>query len=260
MASIRLLKMVVAGVKDLPRNTSWLLSNALRPVGAAQEEARATMNATGHGLVDKVRSATVSVKEAIPGSVDSVELRLQRARAAAERAREAEDHAVQLAADASARADFAKEVAERDSAQLRDFESDRAKAVELRVEEARSIADAQVEEARSAAQSDAEQAIEREKDEARQRLQKARDEAEAAQDKAQTELSRATALLTEARKLADEATEAAQAAADEAHQQAEQLASSAHRDATAADEVVAEAKNVRSRSSANKTASTEKPK
>ena len=227
MASNRLLNVLVVGVKDLPRNSSWLVSRALRPVRATKEEAQATMNATGHGIVDTVRRATVSVKDAVPGSGDSVELRIQRARAAAERAHEAEDRAVQMAEDANALARFAKEIAERDTSHLRELRSERAKAVELRVTEARSTADAQVEEARSAAQSEADHAIAREESDAQKRLQKARDDAEAAQKNAEAELSRATALLTEARTLADEATEAAQAAADEAHQQAERLVSSA---------------------------------
>lgn len=247
----KLSSMLASGVKDLPRNTSWLLSRALSPVDATKGAAGATKDAasnTGSGIVDKMRGAGALVKDALPGSGDSVELRLQRARTAAERAREAEERAVQSAEVAKAKASYAKETAERDKVHLRDVKRDQSKQVAQRVAEARQAADAQVKEAQTAAQSDADQVIEGEEEQAQQRLQQAREEAEAAKEKAQHELSEAASKLADARQLADEATAAAKAAADEAHQQAERLVASAYSDATSADHIVAEAEQVQARS------------
>ncbi|MBA3234058.1 MAG: hypothetical protein H0T17_08955 [Propionibacteriales bacterium] len=259
--------LLALGVKDLPRNTSWLLSKALSPVDGAKGAASASKDAASsagstasHGIVDTVRSAGASLKDVLPGSSDSVELRLQRARAATERARESEDRAFASAEEAKARTSHAKETAERDKAHLRDVKRDQSKLVEQRVAEARRDADAQVDEAHKEAQSEADEVIESEETEAKQRLQKARDEAEDAQAKAKADLSDATSKLAEARQLADEATAAAQAAADEAHQQAKRLAATAHHDAESADQVVAEAERVRASSSATATVVTKRLK
>jgi colicin import membrane protein len=256
------------GVTELPRNASWLLSKALSPVGEAKgapggTKKNAVANASstpGNGIMDTMRAAGATVKDVLPGSGDSVELRLQRARAAADKAREAENRAVQSAEEAKAKANEAKTIAERDKVLVRDVRRDQAKQVEQRVAEARRAADAHVEDERAAAQSEADKVIADEEAQAQERLEKARDDAAAAQEQARAELSEATSRLAEARHLADEATAAAKAAAEAAHQQAEELASSAHHDAESADGLVAEAERVREHSSTSATSITRQMK
>lgn len=256
------------GVTELPRNASWLLSKALSSAGGDKGTSTGTKkdaagnasSAPSSGIMDTMRAAGATVKDVLPGSSDSVELRLQRARAAADRAREAENRALQSAEEAKARANEARTTAERDKVLVRDVRRDQAKLVEQRVAEARRAADARVEEERAAAQSEADKVIAQEEAQAQERLENARDEASAAQEQARTELSEATSRLAEARHLADEATAAARAAAEAAHQQAEELASSAHQDAKSADGLVAEAEKVREHSSTGATSITKQLK
>jgi colicin import membrane protein len=245
----RLVKAWGTGVKELPRNTTWLLSKALTPLEATKDAAGSATQAAGSGLVDIARHAGASVMDVLPVG-DSIELKLQRARAAADEAQQAEDEAVREAEEAKARTDEARQVAERCRAYVRDVEREQAQEVSDKVAEARREADARVERARAAAQADADKMVQRAKAEADDRVAKAREEAEAAQSKAKQTMADATASLAEARRLADEATEATKAAAEEAHRQAAQLAASADREAKSADERVREAEQVRSRATA----------
>lgn len=245
-AASRLVKAWGSGVKDLPRNTTWLLSKALTPLEATKDAAGSATQAAGGGLVDMARQAGASVLDVLPMG-DSIELRLQRARAAADEAQQAEEEAVREAEEAKARSDEARQVAERCRAYVRDVEREQAQEVSDKVAEARREADARVERARASAQADADRVVQRAKAEADDRVAKAREEAEAAQAKAKQTMADATVSLAEARRLADEATEATKAAAEEAHRQAAQLAANADREARSADERVAEAEQVRSR-------------
>src|SRR6478609_3277471 len=121
------------GIKDLPRNASWLLSKALRPIEAGTD---ATKGAGAHGLVDRSRQARVALREALPGNGDSIELRLARARAAADQARSAEEQALHDAEEAKAAALRAREVADGAKARLREAEKEQAKEVDRQVTEA----------------------------------------------------------------------------------------------------------------------------
>ena len=76
------------GLREMPSNTAWLLSRALKPaetLGDAAASAR-----------DQGRKATAAVVDSAPVG-DSVEIRARRAHEAAERAREAEERAVEAA-------------------------------------------------------------------------------------------------------------------------------------------------------------------
>jgi colicin import membrane protein len=236
-----------AGVKELPRNSAWLLSRALTPLETTKDVAGNVTQSAGGNLADLARQAGASVMDVLPVG-DSIELRLQRARAAAEDAQRAEDQAVSDAEEAKARSDEAREIAERCRAYVREVERQQAKEVDEKVAEARREADARVERARAAAQEDADGVVQRAKAEADDRAAKAREEAAAAQSKAKQTMADASASLAEARRLAKEATEVTKAAAEEAHRQAAQLTADAEREARSADERVAEAEQVGSRS------------
>jgi colicin import membrane protein len=243
-----------AGVKEIPRNTTWLLSKALTPLEATKDVAGNVTQSASSSLADMARQAGASVMDVLPVG-DSIELRLQRARAAADEAQKAEEQAVRDAEEAKTRSDEACQVAERCRAYVRDVERQQAKEVKEKVDETRREADAQVERARAAAQADADDVVQRAKTEADDRVARAREEAEAAQSKAKQTMADATASLAEARRLADEAKQATKAAAEEAHRQAAQLAADAEHEARTADERVAEAEQVRSRAASSPTGS-----
>ena len=242
----RIAKAWGVGVKELPRNTTWLLSKALTPLETTKDVAGNVTQSAGTNLADMARQAGASVMDVLPVG-DSIELRLQRARAAAEEAQAAEDQAVREAEEAKGRSDEARQVAERCRAYVREVERQQAQEVEEKVAEARREADARVERARAAAQADADNEVQRAKSEADDRVASARVQAEAARSRAKQTMAEATASLAEARRLAKEATDAAKAAAEEAHRQATQLAADAEHVAKSADERLAEAERVRSR-------------
>jgi hypothetical protein len=237
----------------LPRNTTWLLSKALTPLEATKDVAGNVTQSASSSLADMARHAGASVMDVLPVG-DSIELRLQRARAAADEAQQAEEQAVREAEAAKALSDEARQVAERCRTYVRDVERQQVKEVNEKVDKARREADAQVEQARAAAQADADDVVHRANAEAEERVARAREGAEAAQSKAKQTMAEATARLAEARRLADEAKEATRAAAEEAHRQAAQLAADAEHEARTADDKVAEAEQVRSRASSHTTA------
>ena len=244
----RLTKALGTGVKDLPSNTTWLMRKAVSPLDPRPVASRAT-DAAAHGLLDMARQAGASVVDALPVG-DSVELRLQRARAAAAEAQDAEDDAVQASLEAERETAEAEQVAERCRAYLADVEAEQAELVASRVAEAQREADEHVEEARRAAQEDADDSVERARTEAEEHIERARREAEQSHAQARERLEAATQKLEEARRLADDALEATRAAADEAQRQAEQVAAEAQRDARIAAERAAAAQEVRDRSAA----------
>ncbi len=227
------------GVKELPNNATWLLAKA---VGPLDHRSFSSAGPVG-GLVDVARQAGASVMDAVPGG-DSIELRLQRARAAVSQAQAAEDDAVQQSLEAERLAQEAEEVAERCQDYVRDVEAEQARLVEQRVAEARREAEVRVEEARLEAQSEADRALESAREEADARAEEARREAESANERARAGLEDARDKLVEARALSEEALEATREAAEEAHRQALQVAAEAERDARSAQERVAEAQRV----------------
>jgi hypothetical protein len=234
-------------VKDLPRNTTWLLGKALGSFDPTADGAKEKTSALGNGLLDRARQAGGVVKDVLPAPGDSIEAKLQRARIAADQAQEAEDSAVHDAEAAKEKTAEARRVADRCKAYVRDIEKEQAEEVSRRVDEARREAEARIEEERVRARADADQRIADAKAEADDQVTRARQEAEEAQAQAKERLSEATRKLTEARRLAEEATQATKAAAEEAHRQAAQLAAEADRDARSADERVEEAERVRLR-------------
>ena len=199
------------GLREMPSNAAWLVSRALQPadaVGTTAGDARA-------GARDKRRSLSATVIDAIPVGGDSVELRLKRAREAAERAREAEDHAVEAAEDAKERSDHARKVSERGRARITEVERETSRWVKQRIAEAQKAADEAVERARREA------------------------EAEAQEERQET-----------VAEVDQEAAEAARAAAEEAQRQAQELADEAEQQAGDAEAQVAAAEQLRQRSEA----------
>jgi colicin import membrane protein len=228
-----------AGLRELPSNTAWLLSRALQPAesaGSAAETAAA-------GTRDKARKLGASVADVVPGG-DSVEIRMKRARAAAERAREAEEEALAAAEESKRSSDEAGQVAKANKVRLAQLERELNRRVEQLVAEARRAADERVERERAAVRAEADQELEQQQQAAAAETQAAQHDAKAAQERAKALVAEASERLVEARELADEATQAARAAAEEAHRQAQALADDAEQQARAADEKVAAAEQV----------------
>jgi hypothetical protein len=242
--------MVALGMKELPRNASWLLAKALHPIGEAGGEGGSSRdehppgNGIGRSLAETVRSASATIKEALPSPGSSVEVRLERARAATEAAREAEEHALRSAEWARHLVDEVKQVDREERARLDAVRKEQAREVEQRVAEARRAADAQVEAERAAAQRDVDQQLAKEHEATERRIAAIREEANAAKEQAERDLVAATERLADARRLADEATAAAQAAAEDARQEAERLSARAQSGAKDRDDVLAEAEKL----------------
>ncbi len=103
------------GVKEIPRNASWLVGNAVKGVTNG--------SSNGTAVVDRARQAGDQIRSALPGE-SSVDAQLARARTAAERAQEAEREALAAAERAQLRAQEAEELSEREQARLSDVESE----------------------------------------------------------------------------------------------------------------------------------------
>lgn len=249
-----LVSVLTGGVKDMPRNASWLLGKALQlgesPSTNGDRDGSGSGADDRHGsntLVDAFRTATASVRDALPGG-DSVEARLERARVAADRARDAEKEALEAARTASELSEQAERTEEQEQARLSELEADQADAVRRRAEDARARADEQVAKEQHEAELDANAVLARERAAAEKRTTGAREAAQAAQQDAEERLRRATEQLAEARSLADEAANAATEAANAAREQAERIAADAHRDAESASEAVGRAEKMQKRS------------
>jgi hypothetical protein len=100
-----LLERTRTGLREMPSNAAWLLSQVFRP---AEAIGTATESATG-GARDQGLKIGAAIVDAVPVGQDSVEIRVKRAREAAERAREAEDRAVEAARESKALADHARQ-------------------------------------------------------------------------------------------------------------------------------------------------------
>jgi hypothetical protein len=230
---------LASGMRDIPRNASWVVGKALSTHDDADDAA-----ASGPTLGDAVRQAGWSLRGVLPGQ-DSVEARLEKARVAAERARAAEEAALEAAQAAHDRSVAADELAEEERARLGDVEAAQADKVEQRLEEARRRAEEMIAEERRSAEADATAVVEDERHASDERVAEARRAAQSAQEDAEDRFRRATDLLAEARALADEAAEAASEAADEARRQAEQVADDARRGADEATQAVTRAEELR---------------
>jgi len=241
---------LATGVKDMPRNASWLIGKAFRvgePPDQGDEENGDHRDAPT-SLMDVVRSAGATVRDALPGG-DSVEARLDRARVAGDRAHESEQDALQAAEHAAELSTRAEEIDRQERARIAHIEDEQAEEVRRRVEDARARADEQVAKEQREAELKAHDVLSQEREASDERSKGARDAAEAAQQDAEEQLRRATEQLAEARALADEAARAAEEAAANARAQAEQIAANAQRDASGAGEAVDRAVKLQRRSS-----------
>jgi hypothetical protein len=241
-----LVKQTRTGLREMPSNAAWLLSQMLKPaerVGDAAESAAA-------GARDRGRRASAAVLDASPVGGDSVEIRMRRAHDAGVRAREAEDHAVAAAQESKACADHARDTSERGRVRLRTVHRETERQVKQRVGQAQKSADEAVRRERLDAEAAAEQERQEAKAEVQAELENAQQAAEDAQQHAEELVQEATERLAEARQLAAEAAAAAREVAESAHRQAEQLAEEAQQQATDADAQVRAAEQLRERSEA----------
>jgi colicin import membrane protein len=218
------------GLREMPSNAAWLLSRALKPaetVGDAAHSAAA-------GARDRGRQAGAALIDATPVGGDSVDIRMKRAREAAERARDVEQEAVQASQAARDRAEHARKVSERGRAHMTQVQRETERHVKQRVAEAQKAADEAVRRAREEAEADSEERRQQVQAEVDEQLQDAEYEAEEARARAE--------------ELVAEATETARAAAEEAHRQARELAEEAEQQAGEADERIEAAQRLQERS------------
>src|SRR5512133_1449481 len=114
------------GLRELPANAAWLLSQVL----PTEEGGPAA------GPRDAARRIKASVEDAAPVG-DSVETRMKRARAAADRAQRAEEEALQAAEESKHSSDHARIVTERNRTELAELKRELKQHVERTVAEAR---------------------------------------------------------------------------------------------------------------------------
>jgi colicin import membrane protein len=224
------------GLRELRANAARLVSRAVRPGEVAGSAATRTR--------EKARELKATMVDASPLG-DSVETRMERARAAAQSAQEAEDDALEAARWSEESSARAKELAESNRAWLTDLKREIDDRVKQRVAEARRAADEQVEQERAAAQREADQELEAAQAQSNGELEAAERDAEEKQQRAEDLEAEARERFAEAQQLADEAVQAARAIAEDAHRQAQQLVEDAEQQANSADELVAAAAQVR---------------
>jgi hypothetical protein len=220
-----LLEQTQTGLREMPSNAAWLLSRAR----------------------DGRRKVSAAVVDTAPFGGDSVEIRMKRAREAAERAREAEEQAVEAGQESQERADYARQVSERGRARRAEVQQETSRWIKQRVAEAQKAADEMVKRERQAAEGEAQEEREQVNAEVAEEIEHAQGVAEQAQGRADALVEDAAAKLAEAKQLAEEAAEAARAAAEEAHRQAQQLAEEAEQQASEADAQVSAAEQLRQR-------------
>jgi colicin import membrane protein len=224
-----LLERTRTGLREMPSNAAWLVSRALKPadaIGSAAESA-------GAGARDRGRKVKAAVVDAAPIGGDSVEVRMRRAQDAGERAREAEDRAVEAARESKDLAAHVRQMSERGRARLKEVEQETSRQVKQRVAQAQKAAEADAEGKRKEVQEEIDDEM-----------------GDASQQRAEELVEDATEKLAEARRLADEAAEAARAAAEEANRQAEQIAGEADQHASDAEERVNVAEQLRGHAAA----------
>ena len=225
------------GVKEIPRNASWLVGQAVKGATNGTPD--------GSAVVDRARHAGDQIRSALPGE-SSVDAELARARAAAERAQEAERDALAAAERAQEAAREAEDLTESEQARLAEVESEQQREVDRRTTEARRRADELVAAEQAQAEQDAAAVLDRERSARDDRVRQAREEAERAQVAAEESYNRAATLLSEARERADDAAATATEAAERARAEAEEMASQARAEAEEAHRAVADAEELRS--------------
>lgn len=233
------------GVKELPKNASWIVAKALRPLGQATNGAPpdSTLESVRESAKDRFRAVGAKARDVMPG-VDSVEQRVDRARAAADRTQQAEEEAVATAQTAKQEADRLKAIQAEEKSRIRKLKEELDQRVRAAEADARRRAEEQVDEEKEAARRDADAVLDREQHDSEQRMQDHRDRADNAKGEAEEKLRRATQLMAEARELADEASEAGRQAARQAQEQVDRLVAHAQHDAHQAEELRQRAKQV----------------
>ena len=140
---------LATGMKDIPRNASWLLGKAM-PVGNGTNGSSHARQRGVPCVVDSVKQVGWTLKGALPGQ-DSVEARLARARAASEHAHEEEQVALEAAQRAHDLAAEADDVRSREQARIKEVKAEQGRLVKERVAAARKRADEQVAQEKSEA-------------------------------------------------------------------------------------------------------------
>lgn len=223
------------GVKELPRNGAWVLS---RIVGTPDSASRSN----GSGATDAARRVAAAITDAIPGG-DSVEIRLNRAHAAVERAKQAEQEALAEARDADARAEEAKAIAEQNRQRQREAAREAKQEVERRVQELRREMEQRIDQEREKANRDVAQRLDKLTAELHEQSETARGDAASAAERAKQRIAEAHEQMAAARTLAAEATEAAQGAAEQANRQMRELTERAEEQAGSAARVLDDARH-----------------
>jgi colicin import membrane protein len=231
---------VKTGLSELPSNAKWLFSKAEDRVPDSGGKAGEIAGRATEG----VKSLKDSVIDATPLGGDSVESLLGRAHAQSERARQAEQEAIDLAREANEKAQHAKQVGDLGRARVEEQEKRGDQMVEDRVTKAKREAEDAIQEARREAREEADQEVENAREEAHSEALEAQREAEKAKAEAEEALADATKQLAEARSVAAEAERAAREKAEEARSEAERLAGDAEQRAKEADERIAEARRM----------------
>jgi hypothetical protein len=213
-----------AGLRELPRNASWLVSKA-RPGGNGDSPPSAEPEASETTSVDNLlRRADEAAEAARAAELRAVAL----AEEARDRAEEANRVAEEASAEAAARLQEAEGRArEREEAARREADEAVAEVIRIearRVRRAQHDMDVRVERERQRAWSEAQQTIERVRGEAEERAGAARQEAEEAERQAHAALEEARSALTQASALSGEAAAAAEVAAHYAGARATELA------------------------------------
>ena len=146
---------LATGVKEMPRNASWLVGKALTPLAGP----RGKVEDVGKDAADKVRSTGVGIRGALPGLGDSVEVRLKRAHAAADDAKAAEERSVSSAREAERLAKDAERAEIEREKRVEQVRSEHQSEAEARVREVEQDAERRIAEARADAEAKVEKAV-----------------------------------------------------------------------------------------------------
>jgi hypothetical protein len=208
------------GLKDLPRNSAWLLSKAVTAPSAK-------MRAAGDGITGSIYKLSVAAADQFPEARDTVEVRLKRAEAAIASAKQAERDALAEAQHVKALADAAKAAADEGEERIRHAVREAEQAVEGRMRDVRAHFAQLLDDERNKASREAAEAVERVSAEVRASVEKARGVAQAAAEMAQDRIRSAQQQMAEARSLGADAIAAAEQVADEAREKARAMAEAA---------------------------------
>lgn len=201
------------GLKDLPRNSTWLLSKALAAPSAMTR-------AASDGITGGMRRMTMAAADRLPERHDTVEARLKHAEAAVAGAKKAERDALAEAQHVKALAEAAKAAADDGQVRVRQALGDAEQEVERRMRAARVHFAQRLDKERDKASRETAKAVQRVTADVRSSVDKARGVAQAAAEMAQDRISSAQQQMAEARSLAAEAVEAAERIASEAREHA----------------------------------------